>query len=108
MAEKHLINNDAQEENFKNKKERVNKQFQTITLAVLPFLWVGYFYSLYSGSESSVLTYMGAILAISVLNADVLFKCEKTQYKILNILAKIESILLVVSALITIVMTIVK
>lgn len=53
-------------------------------------------------------SYSMAALALSLMNADVLFKGEKTQYRAFDVLAKIEAILIVVLAIISIVLIIVK
>lgn len=107
MTEKNLTESYTQEENHTIKKQSGEKLFQTISLILLPVLWVGYFYSLYRGNESNISSYSIAILSLSLLNADVLMKGEKTQYKVFDILAKLESILLVVLGIITIVLVII-
>lgn len=90
------------------KEQHAMKLFQTITLIFLSLLWVGYFYSLYRGNDRNSSTYSTMILVFTLLNSDVLFKCEKTQYKALNILAQLESILFVVWAIITIVLLLIN
>lgn len=53
-------------------------------------------------------SYTTIILIFSLINSDILFSRERMPNKVLNVLAKLEGILLVVLAFITIVNIIVK
>ncbi|MDD3279197.1 MAG: hypothetical protein PHG16_10020 [Lachnospiraceae bacterium] len=108
MAEKQLTENCTPQETCTTEKQKGNKLFQTVSLILLPFFWIGYFYSLYRGNQSNISSYSIAILTLSLLNADVLFKGEKTQNKVFDVLAKVECILLFVLGIITIILTMVK
>lgn len=108
MVEKQLTEGSAQAENDTIKKQRNTKIFQTLTLIFLLFVWIGYFNSLYRGNESNMSWYSLLIITLSFSNQDVLFKGEKIQNKALNILAKLESILLVVWGVVTVVSLILK
>lgn len=102
MTEKYLTENYIKEENSTNEKAKGEKLFQTISLAFLPLFWIGYFYSLYRADETNISSYTIGIIVLSLVNSNVLFKGEKTQCKVFDILAKAESILLVVLGVITI------
>ena len=84
-------------------KERGNKAFRIITLIALPLLWIGFFYSLFTGNEGNMSSYSLVILMFSLLNADVLVKGEKLSNKVLNALAKANCVLLFVWAVAVIV-----
>ena len=75
-------------------KERGTMIFQVITMIALPLLWIGFFYALYVGNEGNMSSYSLLILMFSLLNADVLVKGEKLQSKALNVLAKVNAVLL--------------
>ena len=77
--------------------------FQTITLVMLPFIWAGFVYSLVTGNESNMNGYSLMILFFSLLNADVLVKGEKLPNKALNVLAKVNAVLLCTWAVVVIV-----
>lgn len=96
MMGKNLAEGYVQAENRTIKRQKEDRVIQTISLIALPILWVGYFYSIYRANETNVSSYMFGIMMFSLINSDVLFKGEKTQYKALDILAKIEGILLVI------------
>lgn len=82
--------------------------FQTITLVLLPFVWAGFIYSLFTGNEGNMNSYSLMILFFSMLNADVLIKGEKLSNKVLNVLAKANCVLFFVWALANIVYLLVK
>lgn len=103
MAEKHVTEGYAEAEIGAVKKQDGTKLIQTVSVALLPFLWVGHFYSLFSGNESNVSSYTNIILIFSLVNSNVLFSRERMQNSVLNVLAKLEGVLLVVLALISIV-----
>lgn len=96
------------EENSAVKKQPPAKLIQTISVILLPLFWGGFFYSLYRGNESNVSSYTNIIFIFSLINWDILFSRERMQNKVLNVLAKLEGILLVVLAFITIVNLILK
>lgn len=108
MAEKTLTESCMQAEAGTTSQQQGNKLFQTISLVLLLISWIGYLYAIYSGNGSNSSHYMIGILSLSLLNADVLFKGEKTQYKVFDVLAKLEGILLFVCAIVSIVLAIVK
>lgn len=89
-------------------KDRGNKAFRIITLVALPLLWIGFFHSLFTGSEANMSSYSLVILMFSLLNADVLIKGEKLPNKALNVLAKANCVLVFVWAAATIVHVLVK
>lgn len=84
-------------------KQNASKVFQGITLTCLPLLWMGYFYALYIGNQGNVSSYTLLILAFSLLNADALFGGKKIQPGLFRILAKINGVLFVVWAVLTVV-----
>lgn len=98
----------VQKENSALSRERGNKAFRAITLVALPLLWIGFSYSLYAGNESNMMWYSGLILMFSLLNADVLVKGEKLPNKVLNVLAKVNCVLLFAWAVIVIIHTLMK
>ena len=69
---------------------------------------IGFAISYYRGIENNISTYGILILTFSLINQDVLFKGEKTQNKLLDVLAKAEGILLCAGALVTIIQLILK
>ena len=85
------------------RNERWMKMFQSVTLVFLALFWIGYAVSYYRGIENNISTYGILIMTFSLLNQEVLFKGEKAQNRVLDILAKAEGILLCVWAVITIV-----
>lgn len=108
MTEKHVTESYTQEENGAVKKQNGTKLIQTVSVVFLPLLWIGFFYSLSRGNESNMSSYTTIILIFSLINSDILFSRERMPNKVLNVLAKLEGILLVVLAFITIVNIIVK
>lgn len=90
------------------RNERWMKMFQSVTLVFLALFWIGYAVSYYRGIENNISTYGILIMIFSLLNQEVLFKGEKAQNRVLDILAKAEGILLCVWAVITIVQLILK
>lgn len=90
------------------KKDKFFELFQKFGIIFLAFLWVGYFYALYSGNENNMNSYTISILIFSLFNADVLMTRAKMENKVLNAMAKVEGILLVVVAIITIVLLLLK
>lgn len=108
MTEKHLAESYTQEESNAVKNQNGAKLIQTISVIVLPFLWVGFFYSLYRGDENNMSSYTNIIFIFSLINSDILFSNGKMQNKVLNALAKLEGVLLVVLAFITVVNLILK
>lgn len=90
------------------RNERWMKMFQSVTLVFLALFWIGYAVSYYKGIENNISTYGILIMTFSLLNQEVLFKGEKAQNRVLDILAKAEGILLCVWAVITIVQLILK
>ena len=90
------------------RNERWMKMFQSVTLVFLALFWIGYAVSYYIGIENNISTYGILIMIFSLLNQEVLFKGEKAQNRVLDILAKAEGILLCVWAVITIVQLILK
>lgn len=108
MVENESTGSYNQKENVAVKRQSGTKCIQIASVVVLPFLWIGYFYSLYRGNASDMNGLTTVILIFSLVNSDILFSKEKMENNILNILAKIEGILLVVSAAIAIVNLIIK
>ena len=90
------------------RNERWMKMFQSVTLVFLALFWIGYAVAYYRGIENNISTYGILIMTFSLLNQEVLFKGEKAQNRVLDILAKAEGILLCVWAVITIVQLILK
>ena len=90
------------------RNERWMKMFQSVTLVFLALFWIGFAVSYYRGIENNISTYGILIMTFSLLNQEVLFKGEKAQNRVLDILAKAEGILLCVWAVITIVQLILK
>ena len=90
------------------RNERGMKIFQSVTLVFLALFWIGFAVSYYRGIENNISTYGILIMTFSLLNQEVLFKGEKAQNRVLDILAKAEGILLCVWAVITIVQLILK
>ena len=90
------------------RNERWMKMFQSVTLVFLALFWIGYAVSYYRGIENNISPYGILIMTFSLLNQEVLFKGEKAQNRVLDILAKAEGILLCVWAVITIVQLILK
>lgn len=84
-------------------KERGTRIFRIITMIALPLLWIGFFYALYAGNEGTMSSYSLLILMFSLLNADVLVKGEKLPNKALNVLAKVNAVLLCTWAVVVIV-----
>lgn len=78
------------------RNERWMKMFQSVTLVFLALFWIGYAVSYYRGIENNISTYGILIMTFSLLNQEVLFKGEKAQNRVLDILAKAEGILLCV------------
>ncbi len=72
-------------------------------MIALPLLWIGFFYALYAGNEGTMSSYSLLILMFSLLNADVLVKGEKLPNKALNVLAKVNAVLLCTWAVVVIV-----
>ncbi len=89
-------------------KGRGNRTFRIITLVALPLLWIGFFHSLFTGNEGNMSSHSLVILMFSLLNADVLVKGEKLPNKVLNVLAKVNCVLLFLWAVATIVHVLVK
>ena len=79
------------------RNERWMKMFQSVTLVFLALFWIGYAVSYYRGIENNISTYGILIMTFSLLNQEVLFKGEKAQNRVLDILAKAEGILLCVT-----------
>lgn len=90
------------------RNERGMKIFQSVTLVFLALFWIGFAISYYRGIENNISTYGILILAFSLINQEVLFKGEKAQNKLLDVLAKAEGILLCAGALVTIIQLILK
>ena len=90
------------------RNERGMKIFQSVTLVFLALFWIGFAVSYCRGIENNISTYGILIMTFSLLNQEVLFKGEKAQNRVLDILAKAEGILLCVWAVITIVQLILK
>lgn len=108
MEEKNLTGSYKQEEKVAVKNQNGTKFIQIISVIFLPVLWIGYFYSLYIGNQNNVNSYTSIIMIFSLINSDILFSKERMENSILNIMAKIEGLLLVVMAAITIVNLIIK
>lgn len=108
MREKNLTENYNQEEKVTVKNQNDTKFIQIISVIFLPFLWIGYFYSLYRGNQNNMNSYTSLIFIFSLINADILFSKERMENSILNIMAKMEGVLLIVLAAITIVNLIIK
>ena len=85
------------------RNERGMKIFQSVTLVFLALFWIGFAVSYYRGIENNISTYGILIMTFSLLNQEVLFKGEKAQNRVLDILAKAEGILLCAGALVTII-----
>lgn len=90
------------------RNERGMKIFQSVTLVFLALFWIGFAISYYRGIENNISTYGILILTFSLINQEVLFKGEKAQNKLLDVLAKAEGILLCAGALVTIIQLILK
>lgn len=102
MSEKYIAANNT------SKQATGRNVFQGITLVALSIFWIGYSYALYSGNDQNISSYSNLILMFSLFNADVLFTKEKAQIKILNILAKLNGVLVFIWAIITIISLILK
>lgn len=68
--------------------------FQAITLIALALFWVGYAFALYRANERNISSYFSLIMIFSLINADLLFTTKRAQNRALNILAKVQGILL--------------
>lgn len=90
------------------RKQQDASLFQTITLVMLPFIWAGFVYSLFTGNEGNMNSYSLMILFFSLMNADVLVKGQKLSNKALDVLAKANCMLLFIWALANIVYLLVK
>ena len=90
------------------RNERWMKMFQSVTLVFLALFWIGYAVSYYRGIDNNISTYGILIMTFSLLNQEVLFKGEKAQNRVLDLLATAEGILLCVWAVITIVQLLLK
>lgn len=108
MGEKNLTESYNQEEKTAVKNQNGTKFIQTISVIILPFFWIGYFYSLYRGNQNNTNSYTTIILIFSLINSDILFSKARMENNILNIMAKMEGVLLVVLTVITIVNLIIK
>lgn len=97
-----------QRKNPEFRKRQDANLFRTITLVMLPFVWAGFAYSLFTGNEGNMNSYSLMILFFSLLNADVLVKGEKLSNKALDVLAKANCVLFFVWALANIVYLLVK
>lgn len=107
-ASEHSTGSYAQENEPTLSKRKGIVPFRAITLIALPLLWIGYFYSLYQGNDSNMSNYSLVILMFSMLNADVLIKGEKLPNKVLDILAKVNCIMVFIWAVITVVQLLLK
>ncbi|MDD3402518.1 MAG: hypothetical protein PHQ72_04055 [Hespellia sp.] len=85
------------------KRQQNMKLFQAITLTVLTLVWIVFGYALYRGNSTYISRYALLILPLSLMNLKVMFTREKAQTKVLNILAKLNGVLLFVWAIATIV-----
>lgn len=108
MEEKNLTGSYKQEEKVAVKNQNGTKFIQTISVIFLPVLWIGYFYSLYKGNQNNMNSYTSIIMIFSLINSDILFSKERMENSILNIMARMEGLLLVVMAAITIANLIIK
>ena len=70
------------------RNERWMKMFQSVTLVFLALFWIGYAVSYYRGIENNISTYGILIMTFSLLNQEVLFKGERAQNRMLDILQK--------------------
>lgn len=103
MEEKKLTGSYIQKEDGTVKKQSDIKHIQILVTLVLPFLWIGYFYSCYRGNESNMNSYTSIILICSFMNSDLLWSKARMENNVLNWIAKIEGILLIVLAVIMII-----
>ena len=89
-------------------KHKNIKAFQMVTLTVLALMWAGYFYALYRGNDRNMSQYSTLILALTLLNSDLLFSGKKSEHRAVNLLGGIIAILICVCAAITIIQVVVK
>ncbi|SHK39941.1 hypothetical protein [Hespellia stercorisuis] len=90
------------------KKQQNMKLFQAVTLTVLTLVWIVFGCALCLGNSTYISRYALLILPLSLMNLKVMFTREKAQTKVLNILAKLNGVLLFVWAIVTIVSVILK
>jgi type III secretory pathway component EscU len=102
MAEKNMT------ASITDKRQQYMKLFQTITLVILTLVWIVFGYALYRGYSTYISRYALLILPLSLMNLKVMFTREKAENKVLNILAKLNGVLLLVWAIVTIISVIVK
>ena len=105
MTEKQFVEDCTKKEETKQKNTRI---FQIITMTALALFWVGYFYALYRGNDRNMSNYSIMVLALSLLNSDILFVGKKTEHRILKILVELNAALVFICAVITIIQVIVK
>lgn len=74
------------------------KAFQTGLLIASILVFIGYFLSLYKGNDNNISNYNLLILIFACFNTT-LYSKEKLQYKALNILAKLNCVMLVIWAI---------
>lgn len=108
MAENHLTRNLQGETREAISPKNEIKFLKCFTLiAVLP-LWIGYAFSLYKGDNNHLSNYSLLILAFSLVNFNALCGIEKSENKVLNLLAKLDGVLFFGWALIMIIQLLIK
>ena len=105
MTEKQFAEDCTKNEETKQKNTRI---FQIITMTALALFWVGYYYALYRGNDRNMSNYSIMILALTLINSDILFVGRKTEHRILKILVELNAMLVFICAVITIIQVIVK
>lgn len=83
-------------------------KIQIICLIILPFLWLGYSLAWYHHNEQNISYYNSLVLALSLLNANILFSPNQLFPKYLNILNIINCIIFLGWVLMTIIALILK
>ncbi len=89
-------------------KPRKLRAVQVIMLTALALFWIGYFYELYRGNDRNMSQYSILILALTLLNSDLLLAGKKTEHRALNMLGGINAVLVCVCAAIMIIQVVLK
>lgn len=89
-------------------KQRNRRICQMVALTALALFWVGYFYALYRGNDRNMSRYSILILALTLLNSDLLLAGKKTEHRVVNVLGGINAVFVFVCAAITIVQVVLK
>lgn len=93
MEERNFMPDAEQDQQRREKRKKFLKTFRVVTLILLAFVWVGYFYTGFVTDGAHYSRYTFFILILSIMNADVLLKVKRIEPAALNILTKAEGIL---------------